>query len=168
MVQSQTLQWLTQDWAANRDTHKMRLLLVAFRGAQLVRERCGRTSIPNFLASTVYRFLAEALFSVEIPVSVKAGPGLCIYHGFGLVVHSRAILGRGVTLRHGVTIGNLGYGGAPTIGDGVSVGVGASILGAIHVGDNVRIGPHALVMQDVAAGRVVLARAAQEKGVSGG
>ena len=40
-------------------------------------------------------------------------------------------------------------GGAPTIGDNVYIGPGAKIFGAIHIGNNVRIGANCVVFEDV-------------------
>lgn len=43
----------------------------------------------------------------------------------------------------------IGGGGAPTIGDNVYIGPGAKIFGAIHIGNNVRIGANCVVFEDV-------------------
>lgn len=43
----------------------------------------------------------------------------------------------------------IGGGGAPTIGDNVYIGPGAKIFGAIHIGNNVRIGANCVVLEDV-------------------
>lgn len=40
-------------------------------------------------------------------------------------------------------------GGAPVIGDNVYIGPGAKIFGAIHIGNNVRIGANCVVFEDV-------------------
>jgi serine acetyltransferase len=139
----------------------MRVLLVLFRVAQAVRGRLGRRNPLAVAVALGYRTVSETFFGCELPVSVTAGPGLTIHHGFGLVVHPTAVLGADVTLRHGVTIGNTGTGVAPVLEDGVSVGVGATVLGPIRVGRNASIGVHALVLHDVPAGAVVRAAEAE-------
>lgn len=49
---------------------------------------------------------ALSLFGIEFPSAVKCGTDLQIVHrGFGIVVHPLTIIGNGVTLFHGVTIG---------------------------------------------------------------
>ena len=40
-------------------------------------------------------------------------------------------------------------GGAPTIGNNCLIGAGAKIIGNVHIGDNVRIGANAIVVDDV-------------------
>ena len=49
----------------------------------------------------------------------------------------------------------------PTLGRRVELGTGATLLGAIRVGDDARIGPHALVMKDVPAGAVAFSQNAR-------
>lgn len=130
----------------------MQVLLVAFRFAQLVRRRLGRRNPIATLVAIVYRLGSESFAGCEIPVSVAIGERFTVYHGFGLVIHPTAVLGNDVAVRHGVTIGNVGSGKAPVIEDGVTIGVGASILGEITVGRGATIGAHSLVLHDVPAG----------------
>lgn len=149
---------ILQDWDANRGTPRIQVFLALFRLAQSTRGRWGRRHPLSLVVAIVYRLVAETLCGCEVPISVTAGPGLTIFHGFGLVVHPSAVLGCGVTLRHGVTIGNIGgLGAAPRLEDGVTVGVGASILGPITIGERASIGAHALVLHDVPAGANVRA-----------
>jgi serine acetyltransferase len=118
-----------------------------------VRRRLGRRNPLAVLVAIAYRVTGEGLVGCELPVSVTAGPDLTIFHGYGLVVHPSAVLGARVTLRHGVTIGNVGADRrAAVLEDDVVVGVGASILGEITVGAGASIGAHALVLHDVPAG----------------
>lgn len=46
------------------------------------------------------------------------------------------------------------YGGddIPVLGDNVEIGVGAKVLGRIHIGNNVKIGANAVVIRDVPDG----------------
>ena len=44
----------------------------------------------------------------------------------------------------------------PTLGDGVVIGAGAKILGAITLGDQVRVGSNSVVVKDVPAYRTVV------------
>jgi serine acetyltransferase len=148
---------ILQDWSANRGTPRIQVFLVCFRFAQLVRARLGRRHPIAAAVALVYRLLSETVVGCEIPVSVTAGPRLAVFHGYGLVVHQTAVLGADVTLRHGVTIGNSGAGRAPVLEDGVSVGVGASVLGEITIGTGASIGAHALVLHSVPAGAIVRA-----------
>jgi serine O-acetyltransferase len=47
-----------------------------------------------------------------------------------------------------VTIGG-GTGGTPTLGDDVSVGTGATLIGGIHLGNQVIVGAGAVVTKDI-------------------
>ena len=102
------------------------------------------------------------LTGVDINPNAIIGPGLVIsQHGVGLVIGGDVRVGARALLHHGVTLG------APTpsrivqmprIGDGVSIGAGACIIGDIEIGDRCFIGATALVTQSVPAERRVLAR----------
>jgi serine O-acetyltransferase len=65
-------------------------------------------------------------------------------------LNPETVIGKNCTLRHGVTIGNRqSVHDVPILGDNVEIGVGAVILGHIHVGNNVTIGANAVVLTDV-------------------
>jgi serine O-acetyltransferase len=80
------------------------------------------------------------------------GPGLFIAHGSTTTLAAERI-GSNCYVHQGVTIG-WDYRGerSPVIGDGVFIGTGAAVLGAVTVGDGARIGANAVVLQDVPAG----------------
>lgn len=149
---------LRADLAANRHSAKGRVVVTAFRMTQAA---CadGRPRLVAGLASGLYRLVVDWVLGIEIPPSVQAGPGLAVFHGTGLVLHPDTVLGSDVVLRHGVTIGTLGdddSGVAPIVGDRVSIGAGAIVLGAIRVGNDAVIGAGAVVVDDVAEGAVVV------------
>ena len=109
-----------------------------------------RKGLPNLPLMKIANFRLKAYVEIN---TLSIGPGLRIYHGDGIVIASDAVIGRGMTLEHQVTIGNRigheGELGCPTIGDDVFIGVGAKVLGAIRIGNNVRIGANAVVLHDV-------------------
>ena len=109
----------------------------------------------------IYRFISYWLFCTDLHSNVTAGAELRIYHGIGLVVNPDVVLGRGVILRHGVTIGNLilpdgGKSGSPKIGDNVEFGCGSVCIGDIVIGNNVRIGANAVVTVSIPDNRTVV------------
>jgi serine O-acetyltransferase len=70
----------------------------------------------------------------------------------GVVIGETAVIGDDCTLYQGVTLGGTGkHRGKrhPTLGDGVVVGVGAKILGAVTIGNEAKIGGGAVVLRDV-------------------
>jgi serine O-acetyltransferase len=76
-----------------------------------------------------------------------------------VVIGETAEIGDDVTLYHGVTLGGTTWNKGkrhPTLSDGVVVGAGAKILGAITLGKNVRVGANSVVVKDVPADRTVV------------
>ena len=78
------------------------------------------------------------------------GPGLVLIHATGVVINGRVRGGSGVHIEHQVTIGAERR-ESPVLGDGVFIGAGAKVLGAVTLGDGARIGANAVVLHDVPA-----------------
>lgn len=112
------------------------------------------------------RFPARALsqFSrwftgIEIHPGARIGPGLFIDHGMGVVIGETAEIGADVMMYHGVTLGGTSLAKGkrhPTIGDRVTIGAGAKILGPIEVGSDCRVGANAVVVRPVPPNSVVV------------
>ncbi len=101
----------------------------------------------------------RALTGIEIHPGARIGPRLFIDHGMGVVIGETAEIGADVTLYHGVTLGGTSLQKGkrhPTLEDGVVVGAGAKILGAITIGRGSRIGANAVVVKPVPPGSVVV------------
>jgi serine O-acetyltransferase len=116
--------------------------------------RAGIPLLPRFL-SNVARFFT----GIEIHPGVKIGKGIFIDHGMGVVLGETAEIGDGCTIYQGVTLGgtSLSHGKRhPTLGRNVTVGVNSSVLGAIFVGDNAKIGGGSVVVKDVPANATVV------------
>jgi serine O-acetyltransferase len=108
-----------------------------------------------FLPRALSQFL-RGVTGVEIHPGATIGRRLFIDHGAGVVVGETAVIGADVTMYHQVTLGARGWWcdpptgrRHPSIGDRVVLGVGASVLGPVHIGHDAHIGAHALVMRDV-------------------
>ncbi len=96
---------------------------------------------------------------MDIHPAAVLGSGLFIDHATGVVIGETAEVGTDVTIYHGVTLGgsSLDLGKRhPTIGDRVTIGAGAKILGPIAVGDDSRIGANAVVVKPVPPDSVVV------------
>ena len=93
------------------------------------------------------------VFSVVLPPSAILGKGVLLsYHGLGTVIHRRAVLGDGVTVGTGVTIGGRsGHESVPVIGEGAMIGSGAKILGPVSIGAYASIGANSVVLNDIPA-----------------
>ena len=103
--------------------------------------------------------LARGLTGIEIHPGAKIGSGLFIDHGMGVVIGETSEIGSDVTLYHGVTLGGTSLSKGkrhPTIGDRVTIGAGAKVLGNILVGADSRIGANAVVVKAVPENSVVV------------
>jgi serine O-acetyltransferase len=94
---------------------------------------------------------------MDFPWQTSIGAGLCITHGWGIVANQGAIIGKNVTLFHGVTLGRSDkisvdgerVGGFPIIEDDVWIGPHAIIVGSIKIGRGSRIAGGAFVSKSV-------------------
>ena len=96
---------------------------------------------------------------IEIHPGAVIGEGFFIDHGDGVVIGETTIIGDNVTLYQGVTLGGTGKETGkrhPTIGNGVTIGAGAKVLGPITIGDNCKIGAGSIVLKDVPANCTVV------------
>lgn len=107
------------------------------------------------LVSHINRWLT----GVEIHPGAKIGRRVFIDHGMGVVIGETAELGEEVTLYHTVTLGGTSLRKGkrhPTLGDRVTVGAGAKILGPIEIGSDSRVGANAVVVKSVPSNSVVV------------
>lgn len=98
-------------------------------------------------------------FGIFIQPSVTIGPGFYIGHCGDIHFNTAAQVGCNCNISQGVTLGQANRGrnkGAPRIGDGVYIGPGAKIVGAVRVGNNVAIGANCVVTSDVPDNAVVV------------
>ncbi|MBW4031199.1 MAG: serine O-acetyltransferase [Acidobacteria bacterium] len=94
--------------------------------------------------------LARRRTGIEIHPGAVIGRRVFIDHGMGVVIGQTAIVGDDVVLYHGVTLGGVSSKPGrrhPTIGDRVSIGTGASVLGPITIGADSLIGAAAVVLK---------------------
>lgn len=97
-------------------------------------------------------------YGFDILAETSIGAGFYIGHFGGIVITSKAKIGRNVNLSQNITIGFSSRGskkGYPTIKDNVYIGPGAVIIGNITIGNNVAIGANAVVLDDVPDNGVV-------------
>ncbi|MEU8271015.1 serine O-acetyltransferase EpsC [Sphaerisporangium sp. NPDC049002] len=119
------------------------------------------------LPARLLMLLARGITGVEIHPGAVLGRRVFVDHGAAVVVGETAVVGDDVTLYHQVTLGAVGWwrdkrraAGErrhPVIGARVVLGVGATVLGPVHVGDDAVVGARALVLGDVPAGARALA-----------
>lgn len=112
--------------------------------------------LANPILAVLHKGLCQ-LAAIDLPLTTNVAPGLAIIHGWGLVLTEGASIGRNVTLFHGATVGQgdkiepdgtrtTGY---PILEDGVWVGPGVVIVGAVQVGAGSRILANSVLVADV-------------------
>lgn len=113
-------------------------------------------------SNPIWRLMLQHMrerYGLEISRSSDIGPGLYLGHAYNITVNPAAIIGSNCNLHKGVTIGQENRGkreGAPVIGDCVWIGVNATLVGKISVGNDVLIAPGAYVNCDVPSHSIVL------------
>jgi serine acetyltransferase len=151
---------LRADSRANRHDVRVWLVVMLFRLAAYARGDGPRPRPAAMPLIVLYKLLVEWMLGIEIPLRLRVGPGLRLFHGHGIVIHPDARLGANVVLKHGVTIGHRGdedtEGPTPTIGDGTVFGPHSQVLGDVTVGAGARIGAGAVVLSDVPPGAIAV------------
>src|SRR3954469_3202648 len=104
------------------------------------------------IAPRAIAYVSRMATGVEIHPAANIGDGLFIDHGMGVVIGETADIGDDVTLYQGVTLGGTGFATGkrhPTVGDNVTIGSGAKLLGPIEVGHGAKVGANSVVITDV-------------------
>ncbi len=121
--------------------------------------------------SRILSAFARFLTSVDIHPAAQIEEGFMIDHAIGVVIGETAVIGKNVTLYHGVTLGGvspsvdsasqIGVKRHPTLRDNVIVGANAAILGDIIIGENAHIGANAVIVKPVEANTTVIGNPAR-------
>lgn len=103
-------------------------------------------------------------YGLEISPKAVIGKGLYLGHAYNITVASEVRIGNNVNLHKGCTLGRENRGkrkGVPVIGDNVYVGLNATVVGNIHIGNDVLIAPNSFVNFDVPDHSIVIGNPAQ-------
>ena len=117
------------------------------------------------------RFFSEighSMTGIDIHPAAEIDYPFFIDHGTGIVVGQTSTIGKNVKLYQCVTLGAVSLSNAqelrgvvrhPQVGNNVTIYAGASLLGAITIGDNVTIGSKVFLTEDVPSNtRVVIGK----------
>ncbi len=121
-----------------------------------------KAQFSNGLFRFIYKKLMRCMtlfFGLEIPWNLKVGKGLYLGHAYNITIHPDCEIGEWCNIHKGVTIGQQNRGkrkGAPKIGNRVWIGVNATIVGKVVIGDDVLISPNAFVNCDVPSHSIVI------------
>jgi serine O-acetyltransferase len=114
----------------------------------------------GFLAK-LFSLLNFFFFGIEIAARCPIGKGLFMPHTQGTVIGAWSI-GENATIFQGVTLGarevdfSYSKSSRPTVGDNVTIGSGAKILGGLKLGSGSRIGANAVVLNDIGLGMLAV------------
>lgn len=124
-----------------------------------------------FLPARIMSNIARTLTGIEIHPGASIGRRVVIDHGMGVVIGETAVVGDDCLIYHGVTLGGktpmsrdeaIGR-RHPVLGNRVSVGTGAAILGPLTIGDDAVIGALSVVLEDIPAGALAVGIPAKVK-----
>lgn len=105
-----------------------------------------------------FYILSEFPYGCEIHPASDIGPGLYIGHPWNITINGKVKIGANCNIHKNVTIGQESRGkrkGAPIIGDCVWIGINATIVGKITIGNDVMIAPNSFVNCDVPSHSIV-------------
>lgn len=112
---------------------------------------------------TLFAKRAARKYGLEI-LSDNVGVGLYLGHAHNINVSPLAKIGKNRNPNKGCTIGRENRGkriGAPTLGNGVWVGSNSTVVGNIHIGNDVLIAPNAYVNFDIPEHSIVIGNPAK-------
>jgi serine O-acetyltransferase len=106
--------------------------------------------VPGMLFRTNLR-----CYGLDVALRIGIGPGLYIPHPTGTVIMATEV-GARCHIIHAVTVGMRNRHEYPRIGDDVTIGAGARVLGGVVVGSGANIGANAVVIANVPTGATVV------------
>ncbi|MFD1035307.1 serine O-acetyltransferase EpsC [Sphingomonas hankookensis] len=150
-------------------------ILICYPGATAILHHRLAHELDALGAPIVARIVSEIAnerTGIDIHPGATIGPGFFIDHGTGVVIGETAVIGARVRLYQHVTLGartphrsqprtESGPSAErvarhPIVGDDVVIYAGATILGRVMIGDRAVIGGNVWLLQDVAAGSVIM------------
>jgi serine O-acetyltransferase len=118
-----------------------------------------------FLLARIMSQVSRFFTGIEIHPGAVIGRRFFIDHGMGVVIGETTEIGDDVTMYQGATLGGTGKDKGkrhPTIGNHVTIGAGAKVLGPITIGDNTKIGAGAVVLKNLSPNITAVGIPAQE------
>lgn len=128
--------------------------VAVYRYGQFALRLCARRPLLGALARIGHRLVNRWITHVdhaEISQHARIGAGMLLMHRHGVIIGPVAI-GRNCVIHQNVTIGQRVAGGdqgVPQIGDNVWIGPGATVTGAIKIGDGTTISAGTVLSKDV-------------------
>jgi serine O-acetyltransferase len=111
------------------------------------------------ILSRMFSNWAKFWTAIEIHPGAAIGRRFVIDHGVGVVIGETAVIGEDVLMYHGVTLGGKTLEAVkrhPTVGDRVTLGAGAKLIGNITIGNDCAVGANAVVTKSMPPGTVAV------------
>lgn len=106
---------------------------------------------PFYVIARLKHYRLSRLYGMQIPRTAKIGYGLYIGHGVGIIINPGTVIGNNCNISQFLNIGSQKHSPA-TIGDNVWIGPHVCIVEDVKIGDNATIGAGAVVTHDIPAG----------------
>ncbi|HDY7937931.1 TPA: serine O-acetyltransferase [Vibrio vulnificus] len=128
--------------------HTQQMVLLLRIGQSLV-----RLPFIGCFFRVLFEYIIRILFSSDISLLARIGPGLVFTHGHDIVIGADVEIGENARIFNGVTLGNKDLfssskGNQPKIGSDVIICTGAKVLGPVKVGNGVIVGANSVVFRD--------------------
>lgn len=101
-------------------------------------------------------------YCLQIPINAF-GKGLKIMHLGPILVNGNTKVGEHCSIHIFTSLVSKRGSGSPTLGNGIVIGVGASVVGNVKIADNVVIGANSVVTHDVTEPDIAIAGAPAKK-----
>lgn len=134
--------------------------VACYRFGRLVRGWSGPwavAALPLRFAHRLWNRWCTHLHHCDIHRDARIGPGLIIMHRTGVII-GPVTIGPNATIYQNVTLGMRIAGndhGTPVLGRNVWLGPGATVTGAVEIGDGVTVAAGTVLSRDVPAGSLV-------------
>ncbi len=106
----------------------------------------------QYKMARLINYWGRVLTGADVHPGATVGKGFFIDHATGVVIGETSIIGDNVSIFQGVTLGGVSTSKEkrhPTIGNHVTIGAHATVLGDILIGDHSKIGAGSVVVKDV-------------------
>jgi serine O-acetyltransferase len=129
-------------------------------GSRSRKVKSGLLRRPLVLAHQILSTGVDWVWGISLPLSTHVGRRVRIWHHGSILLNAKSI-GNDVHVRHDTTLGPLRDCDKgrpeclPVVEDGVDIGSGACVLGAVQVGKGSFVGANSVVVQEVPPGATV-------------